>query len=291
MGAALVLGCGLVAFGPSLMLWVMVLGKRPALVIIGLIGAFFWLASMAAASLLWTILPAAQDGWVLTIITGVGLQSFGRIALAKVYVKTETVVNAAADTLPASSADEFDGGGRYDGARRGGDSDSGGVGARAGRRRRDENDAPSQRHDYDSSGLLKLNGVSSSIAAGVGWGLIHAVILVGTALSKHMGPGAAFSPSCPHVPSVIVSALSAQAFVVLDLVLMAAAFAAARSENAGLMCYSFGLHFLAALTTGFNFVDGGCAVSLPLLYAVVVVSAIALARYGPLRSAMTRLRR
>lgn len=43
-------------------------------------------------------------------------------------------------------------------------------------------------------------------------------------------------------------ALSAQAFVVLDLVLMAAAFAAARSGNAGLMCYSFGLHFLAALT-------------------------------------------
>lgn len=44
------------------------------------------------------------------------------------------------------------------------------------------------------------------------------------------------------------AALSAQAFVVLDLVLMAAAFAAARSGNAGLMCYSFGLHFLAALT-------------------------------------------
>lgn len=38
MGLALVLGCGLVAFGPSLMLWVVVVGKRPALVIIGLIG-------------------------------------------------------------------------------------------------------------------------------------------------------------------------------------------------------------------------------------------------------------
>lgn len=36
--------------------------------------------------------------------------------------------------------------------------------------------------------------------------------------------------------------------MVLDLVLMAAAFAAARSGNAGLMCYSFGPHFLAALT-------------------------------------------
>lgn len=35
--------------------------------------------------------------------------------------------------------------------------------------------------------------------------MVHAVILVGTALSKHMGPGAAFSSSCPHVPSVVVS--------------------------------------------------------------------------------------
>lgn len=43
-------------------------------------------------------------------------------------------------------------------------------------------------------------------------------------------------------------ALSAQAFAILDLLLMAAAFAAVRSRNAGLMCYSFGLHFLAALT-------------------------------------------
>lgn len=45
------------------------------------------------------------------------------------------------------------------------------------------------------------------------------------------------------------------------------------------------------LQTGVNFIDGGCAVSLPLLYGVVVVSAIALARYDPLKSAMTRLRR
>lgn len=47
--------------------------------------------------------------------------------------------------------------------------------------------------------------VLNFLAAGVGWGLIHAVILVGTALSKHTGPGAAFSLSCPHIPSVIVS--------------------------------------------------------------------------------------
>lgn len=97
---------------------------------------------------------------MLTIITGVGLQSFGRIALARVYVKTEAVVNAAACAAPTSaSADaaELDSGARCDGARGGGD--SGGV--RIGRRRRDEGDLSGQRQD--SSSLLKLNGVSSSI--------------------------------------------------------------------------------------------------------------------------------
>lgn len=47
--------------------------------------------------------------------------------------------------------------------------------------------------------------VARSSAAGVGWGAIHAVVMVGTALSKHMGPGAAFSESCSAVPSVVVS--------------------------------------------------------------------------------------
>lgn len=95
---------------------------------------------------------------MLTIITGVGLQSFGRIALAKVYVKTEAVVNAAADAVPATSnGDGLDGGGRYGGAQGGGD--SGGI--RTGRRRRDDGDVSGQRHD--SSSLVELNGVSSSI--------------------------------------------------------------------------------------------------------------------------------
>lgn len=218
------------------------------------------------------------------MITGVVLHGFGRLALAKVYVKTEAVINeAAAHAAPASNAHGSSG--RYGGAL--GAEGSGGVGE--GRGERKMGDVPYQ--PEESSRLLRLNGVSSSIgemqtkrldtsspgfsnrlacvrhslletagfhcmaccrhpafklesqgkeiyvsslsstwvlsrnpkpgcllpypplscrssclsAAGVGWGLIHAVIMVGTALSKHMGPGAAFSPSCPHVPSVIVS--------------------------------------------------------------------------------------
>lgn len=37
MGFALVVGCGLIAFGPSMMLWLLLVGRRPILVIIGIV--------------------------------------------------------------------------------------------------------------------------------------------------------------------------------------------------------------------------------------------------------------
>lgn len=84
--------------------------------------------------------------------TGVGLQGFGRLALARVYMKTEKVVNEA---YAASEADGFDGRndqagegeGRSGGGREGGGGD-GGSGAVS----------PDLRPGY-----LKLNRVSSSI--------------------------------------------------------------------------------------------------------------------------------
>lgn len=112
---------------------------------------------------------STQNGWVLTVITGVGLQSFGRIALAKVYVRTEAVVNAAADAVPPANADEFDSRRRHDTAR--GVGDSGGI--RSGPRRRDSGNASGR--PQDSSSLLKLNGVSSSIGKVSGTGAGTAV--------------------------------------------------------------------------------------------------------------------
>ncbi|CAM9421266.1 unnamed protein product, partial [Laminaria digitata] len=105
MGFALVVGCGLIAFGPSMMLWLLLVGRRPVLVIIGIVSAFFWLASFTLASVLWTIVPAAQNVWMLAMTTGVGLQGFGRLALARVYMKTEKVVN---DAYAVSETDDFE---------------------------------------------------------------------------------------------------------------------------------------------------------------------------------------
>lgn len=110
---------------------------------------------------------------MLTMITGVVLQGFGRLLLARVYVKTEAVINAAADAAPLSRADDESsdngGAGGADGGlgggrvrRRTGDSGVGdGDGGDLSHRPRDEQSSSGV------SGVLRLNGVSSSI--GKGW--------------------------------------------------------------------------------------------------------------------------
>lgn len=59
-------------------------------------------------------------------------------------------------------------------------------------------------------------------------------------------------PPVSAIGTVCLSALSALPFVVLDLVLMIAAFAAVRSGDATLLRSTFGLHFLAALTVSYS---------------------------------------
>lgn len=62
------------------------------------------------------------------------------------------------------------------------------------------------------------------------------------------------SPPISAIGTVCLAALSALPFVVLDLVLMIAAFAAVRSGDATLLRSTFVLHFLAALTVSWSHV-------------------------------------
>lgn len=96
-----------------------------------------------------------KDAWALTMITGVALQGFGRLALAKVYVKTEAIINEAADAASEDWVSRISG--RHDGEW--GDEGSGGAGGSQG----GSGGRPVSDRRADSPGLLRLNGVSSSI--------------------------------------------------------------------------------------------------------------------------------
>ena len=64
----------------------------------------------------------------MAMTTGVGLQGFGRLALAKVYMKTEKIVN---ESYAASEVDGFDRIGHV-GEGEGRNGGGGGAGVRAG---------------------------------------------------------------------------------------------------------------------------------------------------------------
>ena len=72
---------------------------------------------------------------------------------------------------------------------------------------------------------LELNDISCSIAAGVGFGGMHAVLLYGTLLASEGGRlGTLYQPSCSFMPSLINSAFMAFWFSILDVVWMMIAF-------------------------------------------------------------------
>lgn len=73
---------------------------------------------------------------------------------------------------------------------------------------------------------LELNDVSCSVAAGIGFGGMHAVLLYGTLLASEGGRlnGTLYQASCAIMPSLINSAIMAFWFSILDIVWMMVAF-------------------------------------------------------------------
>eukprot|EP00536_Pseudo-nitzschia_multiseries_P004518 jgi/Psemu1/253701/estExt_Genewise1Plus.C_750068 len=65
---------------------------------------------------------------------------------------------------------------------------------------------------------LSLNDAACGIAAGVGFGGLHAILLFGSLLaSETYDAGVLYQPSCPKVPSLMVSALNTFCFYFLDI--------------------------------------------------------------------------
>lgn len=86
-----------------------------------------------------------QNAWILVVVTGVASQGFGRHVLARLYIKTEKLINEA---------------GSPDSARGGGDIRHGqGLGGTENSEGGSLSLDPHEQHSFS----LKLNGVSSSI--------------------------------------------------------------------------------------------------------------------------------
>lgn len=325
----LILGCGLLAFGPFLSLFSLIVYKKAQLVIVVTTAAFFFLLATLLASLVWFVLDKIGLGGVLAAtIPGVFFQFLFRCVFVSLYHRVEAVIQESLDRQHRKEV-------REERERAAGAGQGGAAAAAAATPSNNETDTQrshangrtndgnsnlnTSNHSSSNSSSnrdgsrskttwseaarlrLQLNDASCGVAAGVGYGGMHAILLYGTLLASeasHSG-GVLYQQSCPGVPSLIVSAIYSFCFTILDVFWMLFTFFGMRrrliyhrgqhgphggvrhlgawlgdSRNGGnlslLLC--LGTHLLASLVTLAGYFNYGCRVSLPLVGGCVLLT-------------------
>ena len=125
----------------------------------------------------------------------------------------------------------------------------------------------------NSAEVLPLNDKTSSISAGLGFGIMHALVFCGTVIASSNSSGQYFSQSCPTVPLVLQLSITSLCFFSLDIALMCLAFVANKTKSNTLHFIIGLLQVIASLTSLSNLTYFGCRVSFTLLLGVVCTAA------------------
>ena len=243
--------------------------------------AFFYLLSGVAASFVWWLFAlVGLDGIVSLLVPGVLAQFGFRCSFVALYHRVEKVIRL--------SIEQED--------------------ARAPNTNNNNNHATTQQDldEYDENWTaaaklrLQLNDASCGVAAGVGFGGMHAIMLFGSLLASESGNhGVLYQDSCPMVPSLFQSALYALCFSIMDIFWMLLTFFGMRrrllyhrgrefqdnirgfgaymgnSRSGGNWALLFVLltHLGSSLITTAASMDNGCYVALPVLTCVTLLTA------------------
>lgn len=272
--AALSWGCGLLAFGPTASLLFLLAYQKAQLIIVVTTSAFAFLLSALFASMVWWIFDTVglDLGGVVILLPGVLFQFLMRYYFVSIYHKVEKVIETSIEQHAQQVQQQQQ-------------STQNGEAANDG-----------EETWTESARLrLELNDWSCGLAAGTGFGGMHAFLLYGTLLASEAGNlGTLYQDSCPGIPSLLVSALNAFFFSILDIIWMLLTFFGMRRRaqadgeeveishgfgamlgntrgsgtNALLLC--LGTHLLASFSTTFTVADNGCRASLPTLAAIVL---------------------
>uniref|UniRef100_A0A7S3ZIR3 Uncharacterized protein n=2 Tax=Lotharella globosa TaxID=91324 RepID=A0A7S3ZIR3_9EUKA len=122
-----------------------------------------------------------------------------------------------------------------------------------------------------SVSIYPLQDISSSIVSGMGFGLMHTVTLYGILLSYSTGDATLFSPRCEQMSAFTLAAWLSLAFNALHVLLMILAFDGYRRGSRLRIGLAGVLHLTAELLTLLNMAKGGCAVMIPVEFALVGV--------------------
>mmetsp|Transcript_15060 Transcript_15060/g.19072 ORF Transcript_15060/g.19072 Transcript_15060/m.19072 type:complete len:353 (-) Transcript_15060:72-1130(-) len=216
------LGCALIAFSPALTLLLLFAYQKAQLIIIVTTSAFCYLLSSLFSSLLnlpFSFIPNIGK-WSAFIFIPISVlcQAFFRCAFVKMYLKVESVIEKSIQNheMEENKRNQM-------GRSRSSDSRST---SHEGKEEEDHDEEEKTNNDtgVSESSLLRLelNDVSCSIAAGIGFGGMHTILLYGTLLASEGGRknGTLYQPSCAVMPSLINSAIMAFWFSILDIVWM-----------------------------------------------------------------------
>ncbi len=253
--AALSIGCGLLAFSPFISTLIFIVYSKVQLVIVVTTSAFAFLLSSLLSSLIWLPFPggmksgsnsAAQP--LLLIPVAVISQALLRCVFVRLYLKVEGVIERSIRKHERTGRPERNG----------------------------------DNTNETSKLSLELNDWACGLAAGTGFGGMHAIMLFGTLLASEAGmEGTLYQPSCKAMPSLVNSALLAFFFSILDFVLMLLTFYGIRRRDSldqeqykgsTAILISMLFHALASFATVINRSQNGCAVSLPLVAFIVSIS-------------------
>lgn len=276
---ALTLGCALLAFGPFLSLFCLIIYHKAQLVIVVTTSAFFFLLGAVGASFCWWVFDTiGLVGPLAAIIPGVFFQFIFRCIFVSIYHRVEKVIQI---TLHKQYEEDT--------TQRGTD-----ASVRPNRHQRQEEWVEATRL------RLELNDASCGIAAGVGYGGMHAIMLYGTLLASQTtnNVGILYQDSCPALPSLVISGLFAFFFSILDVFWMLFTFfgmrrrlmyARGQDDNdaraiGGLLgntrtggnlalLYCLVSHFVASLLTTSDSFKFGCSVSVSAVGVMVLFTA------------------
>jgi len=270
---SLIFGSAFLAFGPTASFLFLIAYEKAQLIIVLTTSAFAFLISCLLAALFWNVFHfVGLEHPLLTILPGIFFQFALRCGFVSLYHRVEEVIQTSIDRHEEEQTQES----------------------------QNQNEQDSDQDLTESARLrLELNDWACGLAAGTGFGGMHAVMLYGTLLASESGNlGTLYQPSCPAVPSLILSAVNTFMFSILDVLWMLFTFFGMRrragiasvssirtsgigsmlgnSKQSGNLALGISVvsHAAAAISTLPNEFEGGCFISVPILAAIVVCTSI-----------------
>jgi ABC-type multidrug transport system fused ATPase/permease subunit len=322
----LTLGAALVAFSPIVALFSMIVYHKAQLVIVVTTAAFFFLLSSVIASMFWYTFHygIGFNGPLAAIIPGVFFQFLLRCSFVSLYHGVEKVIEQSLEKQQQQEEEEERKKRQHLQQRNNGnttatDTTTGSVRQPHRHPHNHNNGASSEEQeqaaaDEEASAArsntftqaarlrLQLNDASCGVAAGVGYGAMHAILFYGTLLASQISNnvGVLYQDSCPQIPSIVVSAIYCCIFSVLDIFWMLFTFFGMRrrlifhrgelsaahdnrstggmlgnNRTGGNLALLFCLvsHFVTSVFTTADYFRGGCIVSLPCVGGIVLIVA------------------